>query len=383
MNEEEKMAEIRDEQLEAEQPEEERIFTASEWQLIRWRFLKHKLAVVSLIIIVILYICAIFAEFISPYDPRKGDVSYTYCPPSGIHFFDEEGHFYFRPFVYKVTKTFDPRTLLEKYEEDKNEKYFVKFWIRGDPYKLWGIFPSNVHLFGIEGGGKIFLFGTDRSGRDILSRTIYGSRISLSIGLVGVAISLLLGIIIGGISGYLGGTVDVVIQRIIEILKSIPTLPLWMALSVALPPYWSMTRVYFGITIILSLIGWPGLARVIRGKFMALKEEDFVMAARLAGASTRRIIFKHLLPSFYSHLITTVSLSIPGMIIGETSLSFIGLGLQAPAISWGVLLKESQSINVLSNSPWLLIPGIFVVITVLSFNFMGDGLRDAADPYSK
>lgn len=377
------MPETKNGQLETEYVVEEKIFTASEWQLIRWRFLRHRLAVTSLIILLTLYLCAIFAEFISPYDPRQENINYTYCPPTRIYFFDENGRFYLCPFVYKVNKSFDPKTFLEKYELDKSKKYFVRFWVRGDSYKLWGLFPSNLHLFGVEGEGRIFLFGTDKVGRDLFSRIIYGSRISLSIGLVGVAISLFLGIIIGGISGYLGGTVDVVIQRIIEILRSIPTLPLWMALSIALPPYWPITKVYFGITLILSLLGWTGVARVVRGKFMSLKEEDFIMAAKLSGASTSRIIFKHLLPSFYSHLITTVSLSIPGMILGETSLSFIGLGLQSPAISWGVLLKEAQSVNVLSNSPWLLIPGIFVVITVLSFNFVGDGLRDAADPYSK
>jgi len=362
---------------------EEKIFTASQWQLIWWKFLRHRIAVTSLIILLILYIFAIFAEFISPYNPSKEDVLYTYCPPARIHFIDESGKFHLRPFVYKVEKIFDSETLSESYKEERTEKYFIKFWVRGEPYKLWNIFPSNIHLFGVEGEGKLFLFGTDKMGRDLFSRIIHGSRISLSIGLIGVAISFILGIFIGGISGYFGGTTDVIIQRIIEFLISIPTLPLWMALSVALPPQWPVLKVYFGITIILSLLGWPGLARVIRGKFMALKEEDFVMAARLAGASELRIIFRHLLPSFYSHIIASITLSIPGMILGETSLSFLGLGLQPPAISWGVLLKDAQSIQSLANCPWLLIPGAFIAITVLSFNFLGDGLRDAADPYSK
>jgi peptide/nickel transport system permease protein len=272
-------------------------------------------------------------------------------------------------------------TLSRSYTEDSTIKYSVSFFVKGDPYKLWGLFQTRLHLFGTA-GGRIFLFGADMLGRDMFSRILYGSQISLSIGLVGVAISFVMGITLGGISGYFGGKIDLLIQRIIEIIRSIPTLPLWMALSAALPPTWPMTRIYLGIVVILSFLGWTGLARVVRGKFMALREEDFIMAAQLYGASKSRIIFLHMLPSFYSHIIASLSLSIPGMIIGETSLSFIGLGLQAPAISWGVLLKDAQAVSVLANSPWLLIPGLFVIITVLAFNFVGDGLRDAADPYS-
>ena len=362
---------------------EEKIFTASQWQLVWWKFLRHKVAVISLAILLVFYLSAIFAEFISPYNPNKEDTLYTYCPPTRIYFVDESGRFHLRPFVYKLDKTFDPLTLNEIYTEDRSKKYFIKFLSRGEPYKLLGFLSTDIHIFGVEGEGRLFLFGTDKMGRDLFSRIVYGARISLSIGLVGIAISLFLGILIGGISGYFGGTTDMVIQRIIEFLRSIPTLPLWMALSVALPPQWPVIKVYFGITVILSLLGWPGLARVIRGKFMSLKEEDFVMAAKLSGASELRIIFVHLLPSFYSHIIASITLSIPGMILGETSLSFLGLGLQPPAISWGVLLKDAQSIHTLANCPWLLIPGVFIAITVLSFNFLGDGLRDAADPYSK
>jgi len=371
----------KDKQRNEEKVKEEKLFVASQWQLIRWKFFRHKLAMGALAVLSILYLFAIFAEFTSPYDPRGHDIRYMYCPPMRIHFFDETGAFHLHPFVYKVKAELDMITLRKTYAEDKGKKYPLYFFVRGDSYKLWGLFEGNIHLFGTR-EGKVFLFGTDKMGRDMLSRVINGGRLSLSVGLLGIAISFIFGITIGGVSGYYGGKADVIIQRIIEFIRSIPTLPLWMGLSAALPPYWSIVKVYFGIVIILSLVGWTGLARVVRGKFMSVREEDFVMAARLHGASEARIIFKHLLPSFYSYIIASLTLSIPGMILGETSLSFIGLGLQPPAISWGVLLKESQAIRVLANSPWLLIPGIFVIITILAFNFVGDGLRDAADPYA-
>jgi len=360
---------------------EEKLFIASQWQLIRWKFFKHKLALGALGVLSILYFFSIFAEFTSPYDPRAYDVKKLCCPPQRLHFFDENGNFSFRPFVYQVTLQMDPDTRRENYSIDRTRKIPLYFFLRGHTYNLWGLFESNIHLFGIK-QGKIFLFGADGMGRDMFSRIIYGGRISLSIGLVGVTISFIFGIIIGGISGYFGGKIDIVIQRIIEFIISIPTLPLWMGLSLALPPHWTMLQVYFGIVIILSLVGWTGLARVVRGKFMATREEDFVMAAKISGASGLRIIIRHLLPSFYSYIIASLTLSIPGMILGETALSFIGLGLQPPAISWGVLLSGSQAIRVLANTPWLLIPGIFVIVTILAFNFMGDGLRDAADPYT-
>jgi peptide/nickel transport system permease protein len=330
-----------------------------------------------------MYFCVIFAEFLSPYNPHKTSIEHIEAPPSRIHFFDEKGHFYFRPFIYGTQQKVNPETLAVTYETDTSKKYPIHFFIRGDSYKIWGWFAGNMHLFGIKNQrAKILLFGADPMGKDLFSQVIYGGRISMSIGLMGIAMSFILGIIIGGISGYYGGRIDLAIQRIIEFLISIPTLPLWMALSVALPRNWPITKTYFAIVMILAIVGWTGIARVVRGKFMAVKEEDFVMAAHLDGASPWRIIFKYLLPSFYSYLIASLTLSVPGMIIGETALSFIGLGMQAPAISWGVLLQQAQAVWVLAHAPWLLIPGAFVVIAILAFNFVGDGLRDAADPYT-
>jgi peptide/nickel transport system permease protein len=361
--------------------EEEKLFVASQWQLIRWKFFRHKLAMGALAVLTIMYIFAIFAEFTSPNDPHNYDIRYMFAPPQRLRFFDETGRFHLRPFVYGIKAVKDEVTLKINYIEEKENKHPLHFFVTGDPYKLLGFIKGDIHLFGIR-EERMYLFGADKMGRDMLSRIIFGSRISLTVGLAGIAISFILGIIIGGISGYIGGTVDVLLQRFIEFLRSLPTLPLWMGLSAALPPDWPMVKVYFGIVLILSLMGWTGLARVVRGKFMALREEDFVMAAEAHGAGKARIIFKHLLPSFYSYIIARITLAVPGMILGETALSFLGLGLQAPAISWGVLLKDAQAIRILALAPWLLIPGIFVVIAILAFNFVGDGLRDAADPYT-
>jgi peptide/nickel transport system permease protein len=367
--------------------DQERVFVATQWQLMWWRFRKHKLAIAGAVFLVLLYTATIFAGFLAPNDPHKFNKYYPYAPPQTLRFVDEDG-FRWRPFVYGLDHKRDPKTLGVVFAVNKERKYPVHFFVHSHPYKFWGVFETDLHLVGIERDPEdltetFFLLGSDRLGRDQLSRILYGTRISLSIGLVGMTISFLLGIFLGGISGYYGGLADTIVQRIIEFLRSIPTIPLWMALSAALPPAWPPLRIYFGITIILSLISWTGLARVVRSKFLSLREEDFVMAAQLCGSSELRIIFRHLLPSFLSHIIASLTLSIPGLILSETSLSYLGLGLRPPTISWGVLMSEAQNLIVVALAPWLLIPGVFIVLTVLSFNFMGDGLRDAADPYSR
>ena len=362
---------------------QERLYTASQWVLIWHRFRRHKLAQIGGAILIIMYLAAIFAPIVAPYGPNQKFNENLYTPPTTIHFVDENGNFSLRPFVYGLKKEIDPNTLERIYEPDTSQKHYLQFLAPGTPYKLFNSIPMDIHLVTVNDPGRFFLFGTDALGQDLFSRIVYGAQISLSIGLVGVALSFLIGCTLGGISGYYGGRVDMVIQRIIEFLISIPTLPLWMGLSAALPRNWSTEKTYFAITIILSLAGWTGLARVVRGKIISTRTETFVKAAELAGAGEGRIIFRHLLPSFMSYLIVSVTMSIPGMILGETSLSFLGLGLQPPAISWGVLLSDAQNVRTVALNPWLMIPAFFVIVVILAFNFVGDGLRDAADPYKE
>jgi peptide/nickel transport system permease protein len=359
----------------------DKLFTASQWRLMWWKFRKHKLAVFSAVVVALFYFMALFCEFLAPYPLEARDSKFALAPPQRLRFFGEDG-FHLRPFVYGRDKQSDPETWRITFLENKDEIHPIYFFLRGQPYEFWGLWQTDVHLFGVKDPEYVVsLLGMDKIGRDLLSRLIYGSRISLSIGLVGIFLTLIIGAVLGGMSGYYGGIIDNIVQRVIEMLRSIPQLPLWMALSAALPPSLSPVKVYFGITVILSVIGWTGLARVVRGKILSLREEDFVMAARLAGTGEMRIIVRHLLPSFLSHLIVSVTMSIPGMILAETSLSFLGIGLRPPVTSWGVLLQNAQQVDALAHHPWFLAPVFFIIAAVLAFNFVGDGLRDAMDPY--
>jgi peptide/nickel transport system permease protein len=357
-------------------------YTASQFQLMWWKFRKHKLALIGSAILGIFAFIALFAEFLSPYTSTVRTPSYLHGRPQVLHFIDAEGNFHLRPFTYALTAGMNPETFLLEVEEDTSDPWPVQFFIKGEPYKMWGLIESDIHLFGVE-EGHLHLLGTDQLGRDILSRLLHATRTSLTIGVFGLFISFFLGLIIGGISGFFGGTIDDVIQRFIEFIRSIPTLPLWMALAAAVPREWSPQRVYFTITILIAFLGWTHLARRVRGKLLSLREEDFVVAARIAGSSDARIIARHLLPSFLSYIIVDLSISFPYMILAETSLSFIGLGLRAPVISWGVLLQDAQNIQAIALYPWLFTPVAFVIISVMAFSFVGDGMRDAADPYSR
>lgn len=367
-------------QRNTEHKQGEQYHYASYLNLIWWKFKKHKLAVASTVILGVFYFIALFCEFIAPYAPTK-ESGHIYASPQKIYIYSKDDGLQ-RPFVYGLTRRKDRETFRWVHEEDRSEKHVVQFFLRGQKYELFGLFKMDIHLFGTK-EGPFFLFGTDRFGRDLFSRIIYGTRISITIGLVGIFISFIIGLVLGGISGYFGGIIDNIIQRIIDFLISIPTLPLWMALSAAMPRTWSVVQMYFAITVIFSIIGWTSLARVVRGKLLALREEDFVLAARICGASEWSIIRKHLIPSFMSYIIVQLTLSMPAMILGETALSFLGLGLQPPAVSWGVLLQDAQRLVAVAHYAWLLLPVPFVIITVLAFNFIGDGLRDAADPYSR
>ncbi len=361
---------------------EERIFVAGQNQLMWWRFRKHRVAMASSLVVAAFYIVVLGAGFFAYTDPNTTEAFRSLIPPQPIRVFDEGR---FSPHVYVLVGQRDPTTFKRVYAADPNRKVPVRFFVRGFPYKFLGFIPADRHLIGVEGTAKVeeslFLFGTDPLGRDVWSRLMVATRTSLTIGLAAVALSLLLGVLLGGISGFYGGVVDSAIQRLIEILRSIPTIPLWMGLAAAFPRHWSVEQIYFAITIVIALRGWTGLAREVRGRFLSLRAEDFVTAAELAGCSRKRIIFRHMVPSFQSHIIASVTLAIPAMILAETALSFLGLGLRPPAISWGVMLQNAQNIQTVALSPWLLIAAIPVVVVILAFNFMGDGLRDAADPY--
>ncbi len=364
------------------QTKEQKYYAASQWRLIWRKFIRFKPAIVGLVLLVILYTMTIFAPFFAPYLPAETYTKTLECAPRRVRIIDPDTGKLTAPFVCGLTAKNDPVTYRKTYEEDLARRYPIRFFVRGAPYKLFGFISSDIHFFGTDDpAAPFYLLGSDKLGRDLFSRILYGGQTSLSIGLIGVLISFVLGCLIGGLSGYFGGMVDTAIQRVIEFLTSLPTIPIWMALAAALPPNWPSTYTYFGITVLLSLLGWTGIARVVRGKFMVMKNDDYVTAARLMGASDFYIIVKHLIPGFMSYLIVQLTLAIPNMILGETSLSFLGLGIQPPALSWGTLMQDAQAIKTIAYAPWLLLPAAFVVITVLSFNFVGDGLRDAADPY--
>jgi len=364
---------------------DEAFFRASQWQLVWWKFRRHKLAQMAMVVLGILYFIAIFAEFVSPFDPLHRMKEFTGMTPSPIRIIDAQGSLRL-PFVYKPIQARHPETLRPIYKEDTSQLFPIKFFVQGDDYKLWGLIPGNIHLYGtgLQPDNKIipvFILGADTLGRDVLSRIFFAGRISLTVGLIGIVLAFFFGLMLGGLAGFFGGLIDEVIMRVIDVLISLPQIPLWMSLAAALPQDWPQLQTYLYVTVILSIFGWTSLARTVRGKLLSLREEDYVMAARLDGEHEGSIITRYMLPGFASYIIVSLTISIPGMILGETALSFLGLGLQSPIISYGVLLQDAQNLQTISQLPWLLWPVAFVVLAVLMFNFLGDGLRDAADPY--
>ncbi len=361
---------------------EDRVSVASNWKLVWWRFRKNKLALLATALLILFYIVVLIPDFFATQDPEATEARLAFIPTQSISFWDETG---LRLTVPAVVGKRNPVTLRMEWKIDETKKVPIGLFVKGFKYQVFGWFETNIHLVGPldnESIDRLYLLGTDRLGRDQWSRLMYGTRTSMTVGLVAVALSVILGVLLGGISGYFGGWIDVFIQRLIELLQSLPTIPIWLAMTAALPQDWRPDQVFFAITIILAFIGWTTLGREVRGRFLSLREEDFVLAADLAGCSRLRIITRHMVPAFMSHIIATSTLAIPVMIISETSLSYLGLGIRPPAISWGVLLQEAQNIQTIAQAPWLLVPGLFVILAVLAFNLTGDGLRDAADPYS-
>ena len=361
--------------------EGERIFYATQWQLVWWQYKKNRLAFLGMFVLAVLYALAIFAGVVAPYGAVERFGGLEMAPPTKIHIRDEGGNLH-RPFIYKFDFKVNMDTLRREFAENTDERYPIRLFVESEPHKLLGLIPVKWRLLGTD-GAPLLLFGADHLARDLFSRTLYGSSISMFIGFTGVIMTFFIGISLGGVAGYLGGVADEIIMRTVDFMTSIPSIPLWMSLAAAIPRDWAVTQTYFAITVILSVISWGGLARVVRGKLLSLREEDFVMAARLYGSSAARLIFRYLVPNFTSYLLVNITLAIPQNILGETALSFLGLGIQPPAVSWGTLLQDSQNLTVVAQRPWQLIPGAFVVITVLMFNFIGDGLRDAADPYTR
>lgn len=358
---------------------QERVYLASQLTLMWWKFRRHRLALASGIFLAVLYASILICEFLAPYNYQSRHTDFIRTPPQSVHLF-HEGTF-IGPFTYGLNASLDMKNLKRNYSENTQQVHPIRFFCRGDAYEFWGLIEGNLHLMCPGEGGTLFVLGTDRLGRDMLSRIIYGARISLTIGLIGIFVSFTLGIIIGGLAGYYGGIFDLLVQRVIEVVQSLPHIPLWLALSAIMPPSWSPMLVYFAITIILGLMDWTGLARAVRSKLLSLREDDYVVAAQLMGAGTPRVVFRHLVPGFMSHLIASATIAIPSMILGETALSFLGLGLRPPITSWGVMLNEAQNINIVVLYPWLILPVVPVIAVILAFNFLGDGLRDAADPY--